>query len=302
MQKTSQSHLEELHARIKELTKKADEAENSSRLKPRKHNQKDFFIADIFDAASFKDEVATMEHPMFALRAGDMSIREYSHNDVHIEIAPSVKHGLATIHDKDIWIYCISKLVQAINEGEEPSEVIRFTIYDYLVTTNRGTDGRYYENTKSALDRLSGTRLSMEWETPTHRVSKNIGLIDEWIVVEEKDGRMLRVEVRLPNWLYKSVLDQKNLLTISPDYFRLRKPLDRRVYELARKHCGEQEIFTISLGLLLKKSGASTSLREFRRSMKTLAKSDELPDYFVKYDEKKDHVVFINRKAKNGNR
>lgn len=71
----------------------------------------------------------------------------------------------------------------------------------------------------------------------THRVSKNIVLVDEWIVVEEKDGRMIRVEVQLPDWLYKSVLGQKNLLTISLDYFRLRRPVDRRIYELARKHC-----------------------------------------------------------------
>jgi len=298
MQDTSQNRLEELQARIKELEHQAIEAEKLSRLKPRKHNQKDFFIADIFDAASFKDEVATMEHPMFALRAGDKISRRYEHNGVSIIVAPSAEYGLATIHDKDIWIYCISKLVQAINEGEEPSEIIRFTIYDYLVTTNRGTDGRYYENTKSALDRLSGTRLSMEWDTPTHRVSKNIGLIDEWVVVEEKEGRMLRVEVRLPNWLYKSVLDQKNLLTISPDYFRLRKPLDRRIYELARKHCGDQEIFTISLELLLKKSGAMSNIRLFRQDIKVLAKSDELPDYFVRYDEKKDQVIFRNRNKK----
>jgi len=302
MQDPSQKRFEELQARIKELEQKANEAEKLSRLKPRKHNQKDFFIADIFDTASFKDEVATMEHPMFALRSGDKKTRKYNHNDVSIVVAPSAEYGLATIHDKDIWIYCVSKLVQGMQEGEEPSPIIRFTIYDYLVTTNRGTSGQYYENTKNALDRLKGTTLKMEWDTPTHRVAKGIGLINEWIVVEEKDGRMVRVEVQLPDWLYKSVLNQKNLLTISPDYFRLRKPLDRRIYELARKHCGEQTSFTISLELLLKKSGAMSNIRLFRQDIKVLAKSNELPDYSVRYDEKKDQVIFINRKARNGNR
>ncbi|MCA9184408.1 MAG: replication initiator protein A [Pirellulaceae bacterium] len=28
------------------------------------------------------------------------------------------------------------------------------------------------------------------------------------------------------------------MLTLHRDYFRLRKPLERRVYEIARKHCG----------------------------------------------------------------
>jgi len=295
MQDTSQKRLEELQARIKELEQKANEAEKTSRLKPRKHNQKDFFIADIFDAASFKDEIATMEHPMFALRAGDTKTRKYNHNDVSIVVAPSAEYGLATIHDKDIWIYCISKLVQAINEGEEISQTIRFTVYDYLVTTNRGTSGQYYENTKFALNRLKGTNLSMEWNCPTHRVSKGIGLIDSWMVVEEKDGRMVRVEVKLPDWLYKSAINTKNLLTISPDYFRLRKPLDRRIYELARKHCGDQKEFVISIELLHKKSGSSSNIRRFRFEIKSLVGSNDLPDYSIFYEHKKDQVIFRKR-------
>ncbi len=30
------------------------------------------------------------------------------------------------------------------------------------------------------------------------------------------------------------------VLTLPPDYFRLRKPTERRIYEIARKHCGKQ--------------------------------------------------------------
>ncbi|RCL02090.1 MAG: hypothetical protein JSC188_000449 [Candidatus Tokpelaia sp. JSC188] len=36
----------------------------------------DFFIADIFDA-SLKDDEASMEHPLFTLRAGDKRVHTY---------------------------------------------------------------------------------------------------------------------------------------------------------------------------------------------------------------------------------
>lgn len=301
MSNDTKKTYEELQAIVKEKARQTNNQNNSpapSHLSEDKHPQKDFFIADIFDAVSFKDEIATMEHPLFALRAGDSKTRHYEHNGVSIKVVAPTEYGLATIHDKDIWIYCISKLVQAINEGEDPNPIVRFTIYDYLVTTNRGTSGQYYENTKNALDRLKNTGLTMEWDTKTHRVSKGIGLINEWMVVEEKDGRMVRVEVKLPEWLYKSILEPKNLLTISPDYFRIRKPLDRRIYELARKHCGEQDSFKISLDLLYKKSGYTSPLKHFRAAIKSLAKSNDLPDYLVIYDLEKDLVMFTQRNEK----
>lgn len=115
--------------------------------------------------------------------------------------------------------------------------------------------------------------------------------------MERKDGRMIRVEVKLPDWLYHSVANNK-VLTLSPDYFRLRKPLDRRIYELSRKHCGNQSEFKISLDLLHKKTGSSAPIRNFRIAIKSLAESNELPDYIVKYDAVKDMVIFKNRNAK----
>ena len=39
-----------------------------------------------------------------------------SRADLFVEIVPSVM-GLATIHDRDILIYCISQLIASANEG-----------------------------------------------------------------------------------------------------------------------------------------------------------------------------------------
>ena len=278
-------------------------ADNNSTKKPRshlvpvRHMQQDFFIADIFDCA-LKDDMASMEHPVFALKAGDTRDRHYFHNGLTIDVK-ATSDGLATIHDKDVWIYCISKLVAAINNGEPISRTVRFTAYDYLVTTNRRTSGTDYKNLKDSLERLRGTSITTSIETGGRKEANFFGLLDSAKIVEEDDrtGRMVSLEVTLPDWLYRSVTSLA-VLTLSPDYFRIRKPLDRRIYELCKKHCGNQASWEIGLEKLLKKSGSTTTLREFRRSIKDLAESNELPDYRVKYDAERDMVTAYNRGTK----
>ena len=285
--------------RLKERAEEADrllqDLEKKSHLLPVRHPQQDFFIADIFDSPSMKDDIASMEHPLFALKAGDCRPRKYEHNGVMIEIRPAVQIGMATIHDKDIWIYCISKMMAALNKGELINRTVRFTAYDFLVTTNRRTDGDSYERMKDSLDRLRGTTVTTNIETATRREARGFGLIDSWHIIEEeeKTQRMIAIEVTLPDWLYRSVKD-KAVLSISPNYFRLRKPLDRRIYELARKHCGKQRSWSISIELLHKKTGSTAPIRNFKIAIKSLVESNDLPDYKLEYDIEKNIVIFKN--------
>jgi len=266
---------------------------NKKHLSPVKYRKTNFFIADIFNNLTFQDDIASMEHPLFALKAGDTKDRLYQHGNTTIKIKPT-SIGLATIHDKDIWIYCISKLMQAMYEDKEISRTVHFTIYDYLITTNRHTSGSDYNRAKDALERLAGTRITTNIETAKTKEAQGFGLVDAWRIVEEKDGRMVRVSVTLPDWLYRSIT-AKQVLTISSDYFRLRKPLDRRIYELARKHCGNQNEWRIGLNLLYKKTGSTEAIRNFRVSIKSLVTTNELPDYNVAYDLKNDMVTFTQK-------
>jgi len=265
-------------------------------LNPVRHPQQDFFIADIFDAISLQMDMASMEYPLFALKAGDKKTRRYSQNGFSVVIAPSSEYGMATIHDKDIWIYCVSKLMQAIREKEDISPTVHFTIHDYLKTTNRGVGGREYELAKNSLDRLRSTTITTDIEVEGRRESRGFGLVDSWRIVEEKDGRMIRVSVTLPDWLYRSI-ENKSVLTISREYFRLRKPLDRRIYELARKHCGNNKAWKFDLSTLHQRSGSAASLKEFRKAIKSLAESNQLPDYSVEFDGKKNQVTFFKRES-----
>ncbi len=119
-------------------------------LLPDRHPQADFFICDIFDAAP-KDDLGSMEHPMFSLATRpDRRILSYEHNDVRIEVIPSVK-GLATIHDKDILIYCISQLMAALNAGRKVGRRLHLRAHDLLVATNRDTSGDAYRRLRLLL-------------------------------------------------------------------------------------------------------------------------------------------------------
>ncbi|KZZ22959.1 hypothetical protein A3753_20300, partial [Sulfitobacter sp. HI0082] len=71
----------------------------------------------------------------------------------------------------------------------------------------------------------------------------------------------------------------KSVLTLSRDYFGLRKPLERRLYELARKHCGHQRSWQVSVETLLKKSGSNSPRRVFRKMIRDIIAADHLPDY-----------------------
>ncbi|WGM03719.1 replication initiator protein A [Arsenophonus nasoniae] len=268
---------------------------NLKTLRPRKH-EIEFFLADEVELSSFRDEMASMEHPFFALKGGDTKLRKYKNGKVTIIVKPS-SDGLATIFDKDVWIYAISKLQEAINNNETISRTIAFTPYDFFITTNRDNGGKNYGLLEKALSRLAGTRIETNIVySEDSRKTENFGLIDKWVILEEKKGKLDigMIEVTLPDWLYQA-LYKKKMLKISPDYFRIRKAIDRRLYEIARKHCGSQGEFTISLEKLHLKTGSTANKAEFKRMLKNLAKANDLPDYSIRYDAKADMVIFNNR-------
>ena len=57
--------------------------------------------------------------------------------------------------------------------------------------------------------------------------------------------------------------------------------MERRIYEIARKHCGDQELFKIGLEKLQLKVGSSSALWEFRRSIREIVTNNHLPDYEI---------------------
>lgn len=273
--------------------------EKRSSLLPLRHQNRDFFLCDIFDYA-IKDDGASMEAPIFTLSTKpDLSIWHWESKDGNrsVTVTPSVQ-GRATQFDKDVLIYVVSQMTEALNRGRSDAKnrIVRFVVYDYLISTNKPTGGKEYQRLETAFERLRGTSIKTDIKTGGQRVKEGFGIIERWKIIEKSptDERMVAVEVTLSEWLFNAV-QAHEVLTIHPDYFRLRKPLERRLYELARKHCGHQTMWTVSITLLHEKCGSKAEIKEFRRSLRDIIQSDTLPDYRFTIDQKKDQVIFYTK-------
>ena len=268
-----------------------------SPLLPERHPQKDFFIADIFDSLPFKDDMASMEHPLFTLSTKpDQRELNYASRGVSIQIQPSYL-GLPTIFDKDVLLYCGSQLMERINLGDTlPPKKMRISLNDLLVVTNRKTNGEGYRLIKKSINRLTGSLIKTNIKTGDHKQEKMFHILEAAEFVESKriKGRLVAMEITLSDWFYNSLI-AKQVLTIDPEYFRLRKSIDRRLYEIARKHCGSQYQWSANLDTLHIKTGSRDVLAKFRAAVKLLEKEDHLPEYRVTYNRDLDNVTFTNR-------
>ena len=252
-------------------------------LLPQRHTEPDMFVCDILDATP-KSDRASMEHPLFSLSVKkDMAAFEYEQGNVKVKITPAAQEGRANVFDRDILIYVLSQLMAAKNEGHAIGRRVQISAHDLLKATNRHTTGQAYATLRRALTRLQFTQI----ETNIHD-----GGIGEWrsisfitdakIVKEDATGRLLSVELEMGDWLVKAI-ENENVLTLHKSYFQLRKPLERRLYELARKHCGKQDVWRIGLDKLQHKTGSTSTSKEFKRLIKTICKADEIQSHMPDY-------------------
>lgn len=273
-----------------------DNTKERSPLLPIRH-QPDFFVCDVFDAA-LKGDSASMEHPIFSLsKKPDMKVRRYESGKNWAEVRPGAK-GLATVFDRDILIYCISQLMAAMNDGRQISKTLRLRAHDLLIATNRDSSGRGYLQLRESFERLQGTQIATNIITGGKDIWDVFSLVDRArIVKESRDGRMQEVEVVLSDWVFQAV-EAQEVLTLDRRYFQLAKPLERRLYELARKHVGQQVSFKIGLEKLRNKCGSQSTLKEFRRMLQSIiaddARHDHMPGYSFRLDG---DMVEMRRKA-----
>lgn len=244
-----------------------------------------------------RSDMATMEHPIFSLKPGtDHRKISYDHAGVKVDIIPS-SLGLPTVFDKDILIYCISKLVHMRNEDKAIGPCVRLTTHDLLVETNRPTNNLGYERLLPALNRLRGVVINTTIQTGKQTTTRGFGLIDEFEYNRKGSmhaERLQYLEIKLSDWVYRAI-EAAEVLPISRDYFRLRRPVDRRLYEIARKHCGKQTMWRVGLDVLQKKCGSQTQARKFAAHMRGVVKTNHLPDYSLALEEAQ--AIFYKRNS-----
>lgn len=266
-------------------------------LLPVRHPQKDFFILDISDVVP-KDDTASMEHPLFSLATKpDMRHLVYKNGENKLEITPSGL-GLPTIKDKDILIFAVSQLMHKKNRGEKIGKRVRFSARELSIATNRPIGGNHYKRLEQAFKRLQGTQFTTNIRTGNKIETRIFSLVDEGGFVRTDDERFQLdyCEIVLSDWLMRAI-ESNEVVSISDKYFRLRRPLERRLYEIARKFCGNQPRWQIGLANLQERTGSNAPLKRFRLNLREIIREDHTPFYRFELNEN-DLVIVRPRQAK----
>lgn len=276
------------------------------------YEQGDLFRCDITNWP-LKDDIGSMEFPIFSLSKNkDLETRVYRRGNRVVKIIPSGV-GAASVFDKDLLLYVASQLVEAKNQGKPLSRTVVVDSCDFLIGTSRGDGRASFERIVDLLDRLRGTTIQTNIETGGITQTEGFGMIDSYKIISEKKrteskvgdhgktvkrqiSRALQFSVTISEWLYNGLVNFE-VLTMDRAYFQLSRSIDRRLYEISRKHCGDQALWKINIDLLAGKVGTKVSRAKFREELRQSIKNDVLPEYRMALDTsaKPDDVVFYTR-------
>lgn len=229
-----------------------------------------------------KGERSVMAFPFFALSKGRrMQPICYADDYVSIEVRPS-QTGVATIYDKEILLYIASLLVSQMKRQETPSQEYQFTAHDFIRVIGANRSARSYQRIHGALERLQGTQIKTNIEAGGEGEDGFFSWVSEakMSYTKNADGskRLSKVKVRLCDWLYRAIIKDQKILTYDSTYFQL-SPIERRLYELARVHCGQQRFFHIGLAKLQKKVGSEDRPAKFKSALREVEARQPIPEY-----------------------
>ena len=230
-----------------------------------------------------RDAQDLMAYPFFSLaKSKRVAPIDFHAGGVVIRVEAVPDHGMATIWDADILIWAASQIVNARDAGLRTSRLMAATPYEMLTFIGRGVSQRDYQRLKAALNRLQSTSVVTSIRQAAEGRRHRFSWINEWQERTSSDGRPLGVELILPDWFYRAVMDDALVLTIDRAYFRLTGGLDRWLYRLVRKHGGRQRAgWRFDIRHLHQKSGSLAPFKRFAFEMRDIVRRQPLPGYIL---------------------
>jgi plasmid replication initiation protein len=228
-----------------------------------------------------RDAQDLMAYPFFSLsKTPRIRPIDFAMGGVEIRVEAVPDHGMATIWDADILIWAASQIVEARDAGLRTSRLMAATPYEILSFIGRGTSVRDYQRLRAALDRLQSTTICTTLRQPQAGRRHRFSWINEWQGRSDSAGRTAGIEMILPDWFYRAVLDDALILTIDRAYFDLTGGLERWLYRLVRKHGGRQrEGWRFEFRHLHVKSGSLSPFRYFVHQLRDVIRRQPLPGY-----------------------
>ena len=253
----------------------------SAHHRPRSERQQlELFRALPGDLAA-RDAQDLMAYPFFSLAKTHRTTPiDFRTHDVTIRVEAVPEHGMATIWDADVLIWAASQIVEARDAGLRTSRLMAATPREILTFTGRGTSARDYHRLKAALDRLQSTTVATSLRQPSERRMHRFSWINEWTERTDAHGNADGIEIIVPDWFYRAVLDDALVLTIDPAYFSLTGGLERWLYRLVRKHAGQQRGgWRFDFRHLYAKSASLSPFKRFAFELREIVRRQPLPGY-----------------------
>jgi plasmid replication initiation protein len=211
-----------------------------------------------------------------------------AYNDGKVQI--SVKgEDIASMYDKDILVYIVSLMAAKVDRGEDVGRVFTFTAGDFFRIAGL-SDGRgSYERIEGAIERLQGTQIRTNIVTGGERTKEWFSWLDNAKVIYRQTGeidpetgqpkeRMEKITVTLCEWLWRAIKMDDAKFNYDPKFFEM-SPLEKRLYEIARAHCGKSG-FRMWMDKLQVRVGSEDTPRKFRMKLKRIAdRKRPLPGY-----------------------
>jgi len=228
-----------------------------------------------------RDAQDLMAYPFFSLAKTHRTTPiDYRMNDIAIRVEAVPEHGMATIWDADVLIWAASQIVQARDTGLRTSRLMAATPYEILTFIGRGVSVRDYHRLKAALDRLQSTTVATSLRQTSERRMHRFSWINEWTERADAHGRAAGIDLIVPDWFYRAVLDDALVLTIDRGYFKLTGGLERWLYRIVRKHAGRQRAgWRFDFRHLYGKSASLSPFKRFAFELRDLARRQPLPGY-----------------------
>jgi plasmid replication initiation protein len=228
-----------------------------------------------------RDAQDLMAYPFFSLaKTHRTTAIDFKAGDVSIRVEAVPEHGMATIWDADILIWAASQIVEARDAGLRTSRLMAATPHEILTFIGRGAGARDYHRLKAALDRLQSTTVATSLRQVSDRRMHRFSWINEWTEHADANGRAAGIDLIVPDWFYRAVMDDALVLTIDRAYFRLTGGLERWLYRVVRKHGGNQRAgWRFDFRHLHLKSASLSPYKRFAFELRDIVRRQPLPGY-----------------------
>jgi plasmid replication initiation protein len=270
------------------------------------NNSGDFFIPSLYELSA-KDSQSIMDVAVFRLskkekRAGE--VITYKLPDGHVHVSAG-SFGMASVWDYDIVLMAISHLTEAMNrhrsgKGERPGRIFRPYVSELLKFCRRSDGGRQKDDLVDALVRLNTTHVAVERTRKSRSggsvtVSEGEPLISRYKVISNsKNGKPESVEIELPNWLFREVVESDNpdVLTMHQDFFLIEPGIGKFLYRLARRAAGKNKA-KWAFKTIYERSGSAGSLKKFTENLRKIISDNDLPEYHLTEDQGQDGPLLV---------